>query len=570
MESGDAGSQIRIDMSIRITMRDGTRLAAIGYFPAAAGPSGPVIFTLTPYTADSYHERGMYFARAGFAFLCVDVRGRGNSEGLFVPFLNDAADAHDIVEWVAVQPFCNGKVGMWGGSYGGFTQWAAAKSRPCHLATIAPAASAAVGVDFPWRKNISYQYVLQWLAYVSGNALQTTLFADQSFWRAYWRARFENGEPFTSLAQGLGLNLQPARDWASHSTLGPYFDAARLFPDDYRAVDIPVLTITGSYDDDQPGAMAHYRAHLQNAGPSARHFLVMGPWDHLGTRTPRLSVGGVTFGPNSLVDLPLLHAQWYRWTMSGGPRPEFLRDNVAVYVIGRDEWRYAARLQDLTGEAVPFYLTADQNPDRVFHSGRLEREPPGAQRAFGAYLYDPRDTSLAALEASLDPEDPAEQRLVLAQDGKNLVYHTAPFEEPFDLVGAFAFDAWIAIDQPDTDIQVRVYEITMNGQSVLLSMDQLRCRHRGGPDTDDLVGSDQPFFYRFDDFTYMARRIAAGSRLRLVIGPLNSIYAQKNFNSPKPVSEHTMADARPVTVRLFHHAERPSVLHVPVGEGSRA
>src|SRR6185295_5443832 len=106
----------------------------------------PVIFTLTPYIADSYHDRAMFFARNGYVFALVDVRGRGSSEGTFDPFAQEARDGYDVVEWLARQPFGNGKVAMWGGSYAGYDQWATAKELPPHLATIVPAASAHPGV----------------------------------------------------------------------------------------------------------------------------------------------------------------------------------------------------------------------------------------------------------------------------------------------------------------------------------------------------------------------------------------------------------------------------------------
>jgi len=121
----------------------------------------------------------------------VDVRGRGNSGGTFLPFENEGRDAHDAVEWLAAQPWSNGKVAMWGGSYAGFDQWAALQQFP------------------------------------------------------------------------------------------------------------------------------------------QRHYLVMGPWDHAGTRTPSREVGGLGFGPASLLDLNALHKAWYDWTLKDGPRPEFLEKRIA-------------------------------------------------------------------------------------------------------------------------------------------------------------------------------------------------------------------------------------------------
>ena len=86
---------------------------------------------------------------------------------------------------------------------------------------------------------------------------------------------------------------------------------------------------------------------MQNGTPEARdrHYLVIGPWDHAGTRTPQAQVGGLKFGTASLVDLPKLHLDWYAWTMQGGAKPEFLQKRVAYYVMGADQWRYADTLE---------------------------------------------------------------------------------------------------------------------------------------------------------------------------------------------------------------------------------
>ncbi len=133
-----------IRWGVKIPMRDKVELNATLYLPHASDgsvPKLPVVFTLTPYISDTYHPRGAYFASHGYVFALVDVRGRGNSGGEFEPFAQEPPDGHDVVEWLAQQPFCDGKVAMWGGSYGGYCQWATAKEFPPHLATIVPVAA---------------------------------------------------------------------------------------------------------------------------------------------------------------------------------------------------------------------------------------------------------------------------------------------------------------------------------------------------------------------------------------------------------------------------------------------
>src|SRR5262249_15462903 len=157
------------------------------YRPKDQGKPAPCVFTLTPYIAQSYSDRGIYFAAHGYPYLTIDVRGRGNSEGEFNPTIQEAHDGYDIVEWLAQQPYCNGKVAMWGGSYAGEDQWDVAKELPPHLATIVPAAAAQSGADFPMRNNIKYPYESHWLALTSGHTSQDKLFGNEDFWRGKYK-----------------------------------------------------------------------------------------------------------------------------------------------------------------------------------------------------------------------------------------------------------------------------------------------------------------------------------------------------------------------------------------------
>ncbi len=151
-------AQVKFQWGVKIPLRDGVKLNATVYTPREQKAPAPCVFTLTPYISQSYHDRGIYFASHGYPFLTVDVRGRGNSEGQFRPLLQEAPDGHDVVEWLAQQPYCNGKVTMWGGSYAGYDQWVTAKEFPPHLATIVPVASPYAGIDFPMRGNIASPY----------------------------------------------------------------------------------------------------------------------------------------------------------------------------------------------------------------------------------------------------------------------------------------------------------------------------------------------------------------------------------------------------------------------------
>src|SRR5688500_17316270 len=196
---------VKFQWGVKIPLRDGVKLNATVYTPRDQKAPAPCVFTLTPYISQSYHDRGLYFAAHGYPFLTVDVRGRGNSEGTFEPLINEANDAYDIVEWLATQSYCNGKVAMWGGSYGGYVQWAAAKEFPPHLATIVPVASPRPGVDFPGRRLLPGPYLMQWLTLVWGRRAQEKVFWNSApYWGERFRQWFESGAPFQPIDEQLG------------------------------------------------------------------------------------------------------------------------------------------------------------------------------------------------------------------------------------------------------------------------------------------------------------------------------------------------------------------------------
>jgi putative CocE/NonD family hydrolase len=565
--AGDAEQEVTLRWGVKVPLRDGIRLNATLYMPKQAPGPLPVIFLLTPYLADSAHERGMYFARHGYNYALVDVRGRGNSEGEFEAFANEGRDGHDVVEWLARQPWCDGKVAMWGGSYAGFDQWATAKEMPPHLATIVPAASAHPGVDFPFFHNIFYAYDVQWRTFTSGSAPNAKLFGDSAFWGAKFRRLYHEHLAFDRLDEIAGNPSADFQKWIANPVPGPYWEAMNPSPEQLRALALPILTITGHYDGDQPGALDFYRQHMQHGSAAARdrHYLVIGPWDHPGTRTPRRDVGGLHSQEAGELDLNKLHREWYDWTMKGGPRPEFLKQRVAYYVTGgaHETWKYADSLEAIAGETRQLFLhSAGGQANDVFRSGALAAEKPAGEEP-DHYVYDPLDVRPAELEKGENPDYLTDQRVAHNLAGGGVIYHSAPFSADTEVSGMPRLHVWIAMDVPDTDFAVALYEIKPDGGSVLLGEDLRRARHRESLTRETPVRPGEINRYDFE-LRFSSRVVAKGSRLRLVLAALNSTYYEKNYNSGGAVARESGKDARTAHVAVYHDAHHASVLELPV------
>jgi uncharacterized protein len=575
---------------VNIPMRDKVELNATLYLPRMPNgslPKTPVIFTLTPYISDTYHARGAYFASHGYVFALVDVRGRGNSGGEFEPFANEPRDGHDVVEWLSKQPFCDGKVAMWGGSYAGFDQWATAKELPPHLATIVPAAAAHPGLDYPSYNNIGMNYDMQWFTLTSGHTAQDNLFGDQKFWRTKFLDTYKKHLAFKSLDSFVGNPSVNFQRILKHPMVDAYYDAMVPTREQFKKIALPILTITGQYDGDELGALTYYRDHFANAPPEerAKHFLIIGPWDHAGTRTPTDEVAGVKFGPAAIVDLNDLHRQWYDWTMKAGRKPPFLKNQVAYYLLApgnsgaNGEWRYADSFEKLIANPKTFYLDSKNgDANGVFRSGALVDTMPssrsGMQRGGGAastgtdqFTYDPLDTHRGEFVEGTNPKEKTaaiDQTYALSIGKDGLVYHTDPLPKETPMIGCVGVTLWLSIDTPDVDLECDLYEIQPDGTSILLWSDLRRLRYRESLREPKLVKPGEIVRCDFNPGLFVARRLMKGSRLRLVVSDVNSILWQKNYCSGGVVAEETAKDAHTCHVQVYHDGAHASAIQLPL------
>src|SRR5277367_3202912 len=300
-----AGPGYDIDMSRMIPMRDGVELEAWITKPSNPKTKLPAVLTLTQYDIDGgrHKDAPADYARHGYAFVQAYVRGRGRSGGSKNDNLGLTVgrDGHDLVEWIAAQPWSDGKVVMFGGSFVGMTQWHTAAQHPPHLAAIAPYVAIYPGWDVPNTNGIPQAWTAVILGYTSGRALNPGFIANPEYWSGKMLEQYAAQRPFSELDAAIGIapddwwmpdshgdHVPMMRVWLDHVGDEAFNLAAEPKAQDYAAMEFPVLTATGFFDDDQPGALRYYRGHLAHApaAAAARHYLVIGPWDHGGTQAP--------------------------------------------------------------------------------------------------------------------------------------------------------------------------------------------------------------------------------------------------------------------------------------------
>jgi putative CocE/NonD family hydrolase len=566
-EKGSKPREIEMILDQKIPMEDGIHLAAKIWKPAQMEEPLPAIFVLTPYVSDEAQQRATFFAQNGYIFVSVDCRGRGNSEGEFYPFEHDGHYGAQVVEWIARQIWCDGQVAMMGGSYRGMVQWQTLWYLPSSLKTIVPTAAAHPGIDAPWPNNIYTSYFTRWLGFVTGKTRNANLFADQKYWSQKFYKMYKNHEPFARLAEFTGIPSKIFLRWIEHPSYDDFWKEMSPADEDYRNFNIPILTITGHFDGDQPGAMAYYLKHMKfgTEEGKARHYLFIGPYDHGGTRHPEKKLGGLEFADNCLLDMHKLHLEWFNWTLKGKERPEFLKKRVCYYMMGENEWKYTDWLEDISNRTMVWHLSSeDGKANDVFHSGILQSKPLQDNQKPDSFVYDPLKLISEEKYFKQNPDYYLDASHAFEED--ILIYHSPPLEKSLEVAGYIRLKLYMELDVPDTDFQAALYEIKPDGTNIFLGNDMLRARYRRSFEKPELVEPGRIDLYEFKRFNFFARKIEKGSRLRLVVSCLNTPDVGKNYNSGGDVAYETAKDARKATIKLYHDRRYPSTLELPVKE----
>lgn len=489
---------VLVENDVETRLSDGTVLRSTVCRPVAEDERFPVLLTRTPYGRD-LSVNSAYFnpatvAAQGFAVVLQDVRGRFGSEGTFTPSAREADDGAETVEWAARLPYSSGKVGMWGRSYFGESQWRAARRAPHGLAALAPGVCAAGNADNGALFRGGAFELGSRLSWGHGSISLETIrreFADDparlereiEAWRAL-DAAFADGSAYGTLP----LNELKSRTSAFMQSVvipsigeDPGGEASEAWDWPVSApVPLPTLNIGGWFDIFLPNTLGQYRLQLEASqrDPAVpRPRLILGPWSHAsftGVFPDAAFPGGSSAGVGPYGDLSSIHAEWFRHVLAGGAEPA--TPPVLVYVLGEDRWRGFDELPEPTGRR-ELFLGA---------GGTLAGDP--AEDAAVPYDYDPLDpvpsTGGSTMHLGADFPGPAEQSRVEAR-ADVLTFTTEPLAEPITVFGDVTAHLYAASSAVDTDFVVRLCRVTPDGRSLALTDGIVRaswldaCAHDG-------------------------------------------------------------------------------------------
>ena len=566
---------IKLETNLAVPMRDGTVLYADLYRPDGPGPF-PTILQRTPYDKSSPGSMAnldpLKAARNGYAVLIQDTRGRYASEGEFYAFRDDINDGYDSVEWAAAQPWSTGKVGMYGASYVGATQWLAALAAPPHLVAIAPNVTAS-----NYHEGWTYQGGAFELGFnVSWTLAQLTLANFRNISAAKkvpQERRLELVKAIDSMESSFGflpLNELPHLkdgladyyyDWLAHPSYDDYWKELCI-EENHSRIGIPALNIGGWYDIFLGGTIRNYLGMRdKGANPEARNGqrLVIGPWQH-GARGGNVA-GSHYFGlaADALVlDMDGIHLRWFDHWLKGLDDGLMDESPVKIFVMGDNVWRDEQEWPLARAQAVDYYLHSQGKANSLNGDGSLSPQPPSEEPP-DVFLYNPGDpvptrggplccSPYFAANGAFDQRDVEARPDVL-------VYTTPPLERDVEVTGPVTVSLWAASSQPDTDFTAKLVDVCEDGCARNLTDGIIRARYRESASNPSLLEPGKAYLYTIDLWA-TSNVFPAGHRIRVEVSSSNFPRFDRNTNTGGVIAED--AGFKPALQTVLHDSQHPS------------
>ncbi len=534
--------------NVRLPMRDGITLSSDLTFPKEL--PAPAVVIRTPYgkSGEVQSKRAKMLAAGGYVAVLVDVRGRGDSDGVFQPYRNDGPDGYDVIEWVAAQEWCTGSVATYGGSYGGRIQFLAALQQPPSLkAMVAMVTPSDPFVETP--TGVPGLMHINWYRAVDARTMQHR---DDVDWMSVYRHR-----PIAAMDEAAGFVAPSWREECRHPTLDEWWEPVR-YQHRIAEIDVPTLHVSGWYDDEEIGTPLNYAAMVAAGRQGQR--LLMGPWGHAVNTTRTL--GDIDFGPTALIDLDGTVLAFLDEHLLG-KTPKVPAPPVRIFVMGANEWRDADAWPPPDVTPLELYLSSGGRANSLHGDGRLQSQPAAAGEPTDTLTHDPDlPVPFITNESSAQVGGPDDYRGVETR-GDVLVYTTDPLERDVEIMGPVRLVAHVSTDAQDADITAKLVDVHPGGFAQRLCDGMVRLRYRDGFEAQQPVTPGAVYEVEVVMWDTCVR-IPAGHRLRVEVA--SSAFPKYDVNlgtGGDMVTETTGVIAHNT---IWHSAERPSRLQLMTTE----
>jgi putative CocE/NonD family hydrolase len=550
------GASMIIEFDRRVPMRDGIELSADIYRPRAEGRF-PVVLLRTPYNKAGRGslEQGRRFSSHGYVYIAMDVRGRGDSDGHFVPYRNDGRDGYDAIEWAAVQPWSSGKVGTIGKSYDAGAEWLAAVQQPPHLtamASLATVGDPGTDIFITGPTGLPTPTMVSWYHFVAGRVLQGMAAID---WSALaWHL------PLSTMADAAGRPSAFWKEQMNHPGGDPWWDAQR-YQTMYANVRVPVLHVTGWYDDVQGVTLKNFKA-LTTQGPAdvrSSQKLIVGPWDHALNRGRQL--GEVDFGPTAVIDLDAYILRWFDYWLKGVANGIMSEPAARLFRMGENVWTDENEWPPRGTQLTRYALHSGGRANSLFGDGTLSIATSGTEPP-DRYTYDPaRPVPFITEPTYAQLGGPDDYRPVERRDDV-LVYTSEPLTDELTVCGPVRLQLYAASSARDADFTGKLIDVWPNGFAQRLTDGVVRARYREEMARGSLIEPGRVYAYDIDMWN-TCQTLRSGHRIRLEVASSAFPKYDRNLNTGEPPGTSTRMQTADQTI--YHDRGHPSSILLPIG-----
>lgn len=514
-----------------VVTRDNVKLSTDVYVPNGIDEKVPAVLVRTPYGKEDGKEIYYRYVQRGYAVVVQDVRGRNLSEGEWIPNYHEVEDGDDTLNWIAAQSWSSQKVGMVGGSYLGYVQWAAAASgNPYLKALISVVCAGSAFVDLPRRGGGLVSGMLAWAFAVSQQMFKPELM-ERDDWDEILNIR-----PLTDIPKkALGYDVPFITKWLETSDYNDFWRMAN-WTERSKGNEIPALIQSGWFDDNGMGTTEALDL-VKDFAPENRK-VILGPWQHSGNS--KYDMHGVSFGENALrFDLDLIYFRWFEHHLKGIENGIDKMANVQYYTVAENKWKEAEAWPIPAGKEKALYFTSDGTANSSLESGKLTWEKP-EKETYDEYLYDPQNPATHIIDMSENeigvPEDYTEE-----EKREDVVcYSTDPLTEDITITGDLTAHLYISSDAVDTDFVVRLTDVDETGKSIKLADGLISAKYRNGFEKSEYLEKDKVELVKIR-MTKISNCFKKGHKIRFTVtsSAKNFIFpngnTEKGYNEPNPV-----------------------------------
>lgn len=542
--------------TVKVPMRDGVQLAT-DIYRSPNTRRAPVLLMRSPYNKKGGKSASERFAAAGYIAVVQDCRGRYESEGAFFPYNNEGQDGYDTIEWLTKQEWCNGRIGMWGASYVGATQWQAAVEHPPGLVTITPTATfSSFYRNLYLGGAVRLSLITRWAATQSVRPEHAAMTDD---WNRTFRFL-----PLSEIDRDIGWPIPWLEGLLTHPSPDGYWKRLDM-TEDLARLELPVQHVVGMYDFFSRESVNNFvRMQKEAKSPQTRRLqqLILGPWDH-GT-IGKSKVGEMNFGPEAELDALGENLAWFDRFLK--EVPELAKKPfpaVRYFSMGENRWHEAETWPPFDTDPVSFYLRSRGQANTDQGDGRLDRMAPTEQELHDQFRADPHDPVPACpfheqrslIDATWAPVD---QRSIEARPDV-LVYTSEPLERPLTFAGNARMELFVSADTPDADWVVKLVDVHPDGFAQNLAVGIQRGRFRDSELKPQPMQPHEVYCLNVD-LGPIAAQLDVGHKLRVdICGAYFPLFDRNPNTGEGPFDPRTQV----ATEKVFHNPDVASRLLLP-------